>query len=172
MFPDVNSIGIRRKRLNLSQNQLAKRVGISQSMLTKIERGLVIPSYSKAVDIFNELDALEHTDDKIATDMMKKDVTKLKSSDTAEKAARLAKKYAISQFPVIEGSRIVGSIKTSDLLELPKGTKVGWKMNTPFPTVNENAPISTIRELLKHEQAVVVVRKSDIIGIITAEDLL
>lgn len=172
MFPNINSIGIRRKRLNLSQNQLAKKVGISQSMLTKIERGLVIPSYGKAVDIFNELDALEHTDDKIATDMMKKDVTCLKSSDTVEKAAKLAKKYAISQFPVVDGDRIIGSIRTSDLLELPKDMKIGWKINTPFPTVNENAPITTIRELLKHEQAVLVVRKSDIIGIVTAEDLL
>jgi len=172
MFPVLSSIGIRRKRLDLTQNAFAKRVGISQSMLTKIERGKTIPSYKIAVEIFGKLDEIEHHGEKAAKEFMNSKVIGLEGTDTIEKAARLAKQHGISQFPVLSGGRIVGSTRTSDLIVLPKGAKVGWKMEPPFPTVHEDTPIIVVRSLLAHAPAVVVVRKGAIVGMITAEDLL
>ena len=172
LFPNLKSIRIRRKRLELSQMKFSKLVGISQSMLTKIENGIVIPSYKKAIDIFEKLDELENSTEKVAKDIMHKNVIKLKTTDTVENAVKLAKSHGISQFPIVDNGRFVGSIQTLDLIGLNYDMKIGWKINTPFPTVNENTPINIIREMLKHEQAIIVVNKGEIVGIITAEDFL
>lgn len=171
-FPSLQSIRIRRKRLELGQMKFSKLVGISQSMLAKVESGVVIPSYQKAIDMFEKLDELEHSNEKTAGDIMHKNVIKLKPTDPVEKAARLAKSYGISQFPIVDDKRLLGSIQTLDLIGLDPDVKVGWKSNAPFPAVNESTPVSTVRELLKHERAVIVVNKGGLVGIITAEDFL
>jgi predicted transcriptional regulator len=171
-FPALQSIGIRRKRLELSQAKFSKMAGLSQSMLNKIENGVVVPSYKIAIDIFEKLDELENSKEKTAMNIMHKNVVKLKPTDTVEKASRLAKSYSISQFPVVDDDRHVGSIQTIDLIELQHDMKIGAKLNTPFPTVNENTPVNIIREILKHDKAVIVVNKKGISGIITAEDFL
>lgn len=172
MFPNLDAIGIRRRRLGATQSAFAKSVGISQSMLTKIERGKVMPSYGMAIKIFEKLQELEKGETKTAAEVMRKKVFELKNSDTVGTAATLAKRHSLSQFPVVSAGRIVGSISTTDLVGLDRGTKIGWKMQPPFPTVNEETPIGIVKELIKHEKAVVVARRGEIVGIITAEDLL
>ena len=172
MFPEISTIKMRRKRIGVSQSRLAKSVGISQSLLTKIENGKAMPSYSKAVDIFERLDELEHRDEKKAKDVMRREVITLQEADTAEKAAAIAKAKGISQFPVLKSGRIIGSIRTIDIAGLEKSHKVGWSVSPPFPTVGEDTPISLIKELLKRDGAVVVVRGADIVGIVSPEDLL
>ena len=59
MFPELTSISIRRRRLGLTQKKLSAKAEISQSLLTKIERGLVIPNYKTACNIFEILDEQE-----------------------------------------------------------------------------------------------------------------
>lgn len=172
MFPEITSIGIRRKKLGLSQNGFAKMAGISQSMLTKIEHGTTMPSYKKAIELFNTLDELEHREEKTAKDLMKKGVITLQADDTIDKASKLAKKNGVSQFIVLDHGKIVGGVKTTNLIDVPKSAKIRPQLEPPFPTINENAPASIIKELLKHEQAVIVIRNGDIVGIITAEDFL
>jgi len=172
LFPELQSIRIRRKKLNISQNEFAKSVGISQSMLTKIENGVVVPSYKKAADIFEKLEELEHRDEKTAKEIMKKNVIKLRTFDTVGKAAKYAKSYGVSQFPVVDKGKIIGSIETPDLIDMDLSTRIGFKFNPPFPTMNESTPVSIIREVLKYQRAIIVVKKGEIEGIITAEDLL
>lgn len=172
MFPQLESVGIRRKKLGLTQSSFAKSIGLSQSMLTKIERGKTVPNYNIAVQIFSKLEQEENRGEISIKDVMKKTVIELKPSDSIQTAAKIAKKHGISQFPVTQNGKIVGSIRTSDLIGLPKEAKVGWKIEAPFPTVHENSPISVVKKLLAHNPAVIVVRKDQIIGLVTAEDLL
>ncbi|MDE1846255.1 MAG: helix-turn-helix domain-containing protein, partial [Candidatus Micrarchaeota archaeon] len=163
MFPELSSIGIRRRKAGMTQSAFAKAVGISQSMLTKIERGKTVPSYKIAVEIFNKLEGIEHQGEKVAREFMNKKVIALDSADSVAEAARLAKQHSISQFPVVSKGKIVGSTSTLDLIVLPKEAKVGWSLKPPFPTVHEETPLSTIRSLLTTGPAVVVVRKDQII---------
>lgn len=172
MFPELSLIKERRKRLGITQIKLAKIVGISQSMLAKIENGYVEPSYKVAVEIFKKLEELEHTNEKKASDVMNEKVVALKPNNTIEKASQLAKKYNFSQFPVVENGRQVGSIRTSDMMLVNKEDKVAQHMVEPFPTVSESTPVSLIREILKSNQAVIVVSKGKIVGIITSHDLI
>ncbi len=171
-FPNLRDIQRRRKILGLTQNQLAKRVGISQSLLTKIERGKVVPNYGIATEIFTVLEELENVDQKLAKDIMHKNVITLKPNDTVERAARLAKKYAISQFPVVEGHRQLGSVASSDLIWNSKSSKIRDIHKEPFPSVNETTPISVVKGILRSSRAVIVLNKGEITGIITADDLL
>lgn len=56
MLPSLDEIAKRRKLLGLTQKQLAKIAGVSQSFIAKIESGKIDPSYSKAKAIFDTLE--------------------------------------------------------------------------------------------------------------------
>src|SRR3989338_3454114 len=51
MLPELSEIGKRRRRLGVTQTQLAKLAGVSQSLIAKIEAGKVYPHFFK----FNRL---------------------------------------------------------------------------------------------------------------------
>ncbi len=171
-FPKLTDIQRRRKLLGLTQSQLAKQVNVSQSLLTKVERGLVVPNYEIAMNIFSVLESMESKDQVIAKDAMHAHVITLKPSDTIQKAVALVKKHTISQFPVVEGHRLVGSIASLDLVGESRNARIGDILREPFSTVNETTPISVVKSILKSSRAVVVLNKGEIRGIITAEDLL
>ena len=59
MLPKIEDIKRRRKILELTQTELAKMAGISQSLLVKIEAGRVSPTYDKAERIFLALESIE-----------------------------------------------------------------------------------------------------------------
>ena len=171
-FPSLADVQRRRKILGLTQSQLAKQVGISQSLLTKIERGLVVPNYKTATEIFAFLESAENTNQKLAKDAMHSHVIALKPSDTVQKAVALVKKHAFSQFPVVEGHKLVGSIASVDLIGKQRSASVRDMLEEPFPAVNETTPLSVVKSILKSSRAVLVLNKGEIKGIITAEDLL
>ncbi len=172
MFPELTSISIRRRRLGLTQKKLSAKAEISQSLLTKIERGLVIPNYKTACNIFEILDEQEYKQEKTLFDVMRRKVMTLKSSENVEKAIEMAKKYSISQFPVLENGKIVGAITTNLLVDIKKNTRIKDIMKEPFPTLNANTPLTIASNLLKQYPAIIIVQNSSIIGIVTAEDLL
>ncbi len=172
MFPELISISIRRRKLGLTQKQLSTKAGISQSLLTKIERGLVTPNYKTACNIFEILDENEYKQEKKLSDVMRRKVITLKSSEYIEKAAEMAKKHSISQFPILENDKIVGAITTNLLVDIKKHTRIKDIMKEPFPTLSANTPLTIASNLLKQYPAIIVVQNSSIIGIVTAEDLL
>ncbi|MDE1855291.1 MAG: CBS domain-containing protein [Candidatus Micrarchaeota archaeon] len=171
-FPNLTDIQRRRKVLGLTQSQLAKQVGVSQSLLTKIERGLVVPNYKTATEIFDFLEGVENADQKLAKDAMHTHVITLKPADTVQKAVALVKKHSFSQFPVLEGHKLVGSIASVDLIGRQKSSSIRDMLEDPFPAVNETTPLSIVKSILKSSRAVIVLNKGEIRGIITAEDLL
>ena len=172
MFPSLNDIARRRHRLGMTQNGLAKLSGVSQSLITKIERGLVVPNYSLACEIFDVLEREEHRTERKARDVMHQPVMLLAPNDPVSKAISLAKRHAVSQFPVVQKDIVVGSITTGMLVGIGKDVLVSEVMNGPFPTVSGDTPISGVASLLKSSQAVIVVDGGSIRGIIAAENLL
>ena len=55
MLPSIESIKQQRLKINLTQKQLAKEVGVSTSMINQIESGRSRPSYDTAKKIFEVL---------------------------------------------------------------------------------------------------------------------
>ena len=171
-FPEPSAIAPRRRRLGITQQKLAHEASISQSMLAKIESGKVQPGYAVARRIFEVLEADETRDGKAAGEVMHGPVIALESSDTVEKAAKIAHEKQISQFPIMRDGVVVGSIRTSELVGLKPEARVGWSMSEPFPSVGKKTPISSIIPLVKTQQAVIVIDGGKMIGIITADDLI
>ncbi len=172
MFPELSTIYLKRKRLGITQKELSKKAGISQSLLTKIERGVVIPNYKTACNLFELLEEYEYKKEKTLSEIMRKNVILLSTSDTISKIIRLAKKHSISQFPIFEDEKVVGAITTNDLIGIGKDIPVKNVMHEPFPTLSENTPISIASNILKQFPAIIVVHGRSIVGIVTAEDLL
>ncbi|MEM3017455.1 MAG: CBS domain-containing protein [Candidatus Bathyarchaeia archaeon] len=181
MLPQLEEIEKRRRSLGLSQKELAKAVGVSQSMIAKIETGRINPSYIKTKAIFDHLESLEKRREIKVGEIVQGKVVGVQKDDPVSKATRIMNETGYSQLPVFDGTRIVGSITEKTVLNQilagkdPKelsALRVESVMEESFPTVNEDAPLTVISALLQYSQAVLVTRKGQIRGIVTKADLL
>lgn len=179
MFQDLEKIKYFRKKIGLTQFELAKLSGVSQSMIAKIEREKIEPSYSIAVKIFTTLEKelSKNYNTLTAKDIINKKIISVDSGDNIENTILLMKKHAISQLPVIKNKKVLGSISEETLVKnydklKNKMIKVKEIMDEPFPRVPENTSIFLIRELLKEYSAVLTINGSNLTGIITKSDLL
>ena len=183
MLPNLDEYRKRRKLLKLSQYQLAKKAGVSQSLIAKMESKRIEPSYNKVKMIDQALDGEEQkqTTSIRAKDVYTNKIAKVNASDPIIKAIKIMQTNGFSQLPVYDNNRTVGSITEHSILhaqseendyKLSSNVKVEKIMEPPFPQINEDTPIGPIKSLLEHYQAVLVTRKDKPIGIITRADLL
>ena len=181
MMPSLSSIKERRKRLGWTQKELAKRSGVSQSAIAKIERGKMEPSYSMAMKIFNALDEGEREkyEGKKAKDLMNTDVIFLSPKDRVKKARELMKEHGISQIPIVDKGKVVGMITENDILEGYEKHGAGIVdlfvedvMGPPPIAVRKDTRMDAVVELLREEQALLVVEDDKLVGIITRADIV
>lgn len=177
---DLSEIRKLRRKLGISQAELAYRSGVSQSLIARMESGKVDPGYTKVMAILAALDnAREKTIP--VSGVMSTRVYGVMASDSVESAANKMKKYDVSQVPVFEGGRIIGSLSEStivgqmasgaDLKELSK-RRVSSCMEDPLPTVSPNTPLAVASMLLEGSPAVIVTERERVTGIVTKADLL
>jgi predicted transcriptional regulator len=162
-----------RNEAGLTQRQLAELVGISQAHIAKIEKESVDPRLSTVNKI---LEILTKGEGKKCGDVMTRNVISAKQSDTVQTVSRLMMRNAISQLPVIESGKVVGTVTeegiVSNLSSTIADAKVEKIMQAPMPQVPENTNISMIRPMLENHYGVLVTRRGEVIGIITRSDLL
>lgn len=176
IFPDINNIKERRIKLGINQKELAQRAGVSQSLIAKLEKGKIEVSYSIVKKIFLLLESMEHKNEKKASDIMSNKVYFLKKTDSIKAAKEMMKNKNISQIPIIEKNKSIGSISESDILdhfdEDINSMRVENIISPAFPIIDTQTPISTIISLLKYSGAVLVSKEGNISGIITKSDLI
>ena len=112
----INEIKNLRKKLGLTQGELARQAGVSQSLIAKIEAGTIDPTYSKATAVINTLKSLSTSKEIIASKIMIKNVIFVSPTDPIKKAIQKMKKYAISQMPVLDEKRVVGIVSEKAIL--------------------------------------------------------
>ncbi len=178
MFPEIEMIKIKRKRLGLTQKKLAELVGVSQPLIARIESGDFDPKLSLIRKIFNVLEEVEGkaiNAEKIMNYPVKIINAKAKLIDAVETMM----KHDISQMPVVKKDEIVGSITESSVVKimLEKGTNAGKTrveecMEPPFPIVPKHERLNTISKLLLNSPAVIVCEEKEILGIITKHDVM
>jgi len=162
-----------RAEAGLTQRQLAEMIGVSQAHIAKIEKEKVDPRLSTVNKI---LQVLTEREGKKCGEIMTRHVVSLKPTDKVSKASQLMMKHAISQLPVLEGGKIIGTI-TEDSIIRNLSTTLAEEMaerimQAPLPSVPESTNISMIQPLLQNHPAVLVVRRGEIVGIIARSDLL
>ncbi len=165
-----------RKRLGLTQVQLAKKANVSQSLIAKIESGIIDPTYSNAQKIFSALNDLSKQHEMTAEEVMQKKLIFVQSNDDLKKAIELMKKHEISQMPVIDDGNLAGLVSESTILDSimkgRTGSKVKDVMQDSPPSVSKKTSINVVSNLLKFFSMVIVSEKGHYIGLITKADLI
>ena len=180
MLPALELIPERRRKLGLTQSQLAELAGVSQSYIAKLEAGNIEPSYVKVKALFEALDKLEQKKQLSASQVMNRNVVGIQKNTVIHDAIDLMRRHGFSQLPVMDDELPVGSVSEGTLLDHLLAVKKNESqakyvyeiMDDPFPQVGEDAPVSLVTSLLKFYPAVLVQRKGKILGIITKADLL
>ena len=181
-FPSTSEIRRLRKSLDVTQAQLAKESGVSQSTIAKIESGSTSASYETVVRIFETLERMRDrarlvTASKIAS----RDIVTIQSVDTVKSASELMGRTGFSQLPVLKGTMSVGSISEKKIFEAIRSgksmaqigsMKVQAIMDDSYPLVSENTPISIITSMMGGFDAVLVTDNGRVTGMITNADLI
>ncbi|MBS7646279.1 CBS domain-containing protein [Candidatus Bathyarchaeota archaeon] len=180
MLPSLDEIAKRRKMLGLTQKQLAKIAGVSQSFIAKIESGKIDPSYGKVKSIFDVLERMEFKENHTAKEIFHEGVVGVQKRDNVAKAISLMMEHGFSQIPVFDGEKCVGCISEKTILSQVTAAKDFSEVSKKFveeimeeapPQIDENAPVPLVSNLLHFYPAVLVTRKGRIVGIITKADL-
>ena len=174
---EISEIKKIRKKLGLTQGDLARKSGVSQSLVAKIEAGRLDPSYSNIKKIFSALDELSLKEEKQAKDIMNKKIISVNANEKVFNVIRTMKRYGFSQMPVEEKGKIVGLITERLLIEIidnPKFTEMRIKeiMEECPPIITPETRLEVISNLLKHFSIVLVAEKGDYKGLISKTDLL
>lgn len=169
-----------RKKASLTQAELAKRAGVSQALIARIEAGDVDPRLSTVKKIYNAITDAER-EKKLAKDYMSAPLINAGADETVDEAISKLRKHKISQMPVVEKGAVVGSISEKDILvklsasknpeELRK-LRISSIMSEPFPIIGANTDLRSISALLEYHQAVLVQEGGKPVGIICPTNLL
>jgi len=157
----------------LTQKRLAELVGVSQAHIAKIEQGKVDPRLST---VNKMLQVLTEGKEKKCRNLMTRGVLFARPEDSVLKVSEIMVRHAISQMPVIDGHKVVGTITEESIIRKLGSNianeKVKNVMDPPLPIVSEETSIDAIRPLLERRQGVLVAKGKKVIGIITRSDLL
>jgi predicted transcriptional regulator len=182
-LPELSEIASRRKKLGITQKELANEAMVSRSLIAKVERGLANPSFNQAKKIFEVLKKME-TKNLVGLEWVKvsaiqnQDVIYAYPDELLCVVQERMEKKAYSQFPVRVGDRICGSItergiskvllsRRKDIQKL----KVKDAMEQPFPQVASDTPVHVIIPILQLQQAILTIENGEIKGIVTNSDI-
>lgn len=172
---NVKDIKTLRKRLGLTQGELAKRAQVSQSLIAKIESGRLDPTYSNAIKIFDALQDVGKQKELKAKDVMTPKIISVGPGNTIKDAIDVMRKHSISQVPVIEDNKSIGLVSESVILDAMlagKGKKVKDIMSDAPPVLSKKSSISVVSNLLKFFPLILVSDEGELKGVITKSDLL
>jgi predicted transcriptional regulator len=177
MITDLHEIKHLRKKLGLTQGQLAKYASVSQSLIAKIESEKIDPTFTKAQKIFAALRSLSTKEEKKALSLMNTELIGLAPTDSLKKAIKKMKKYSISQLPVLDEKKAVGLISESAILDAiinstSSDAEIKTVMDDVPPTIASDASMKVVSHLLKYYPLVLVAERGKLLGLITKSDLL
>lgn len=176
MITNLNEIKKIRKKLGISQIALAQKAQVSQSLVAKVESGILDPSFSNAQKLFRALEDLSHKHAILAKDVMQTKIISCKSKDNIKTVIAKMKKFDISQMPVIENNNCLGRISDRLIMDAIINNKenamISEIMDDAPPVITEEAKLEIFSNLLKYYSLVLVAKKGKLKGIITKADII
>lgn len=169
-----------RLQLGLTQEKLANATGLSQGLIARIESGKVDPRTSTLRKIINTLESAKQKVIR-AEDLMVSPTLTVNYNKPVKKAVQIMQENSISQLPVLKNNIPVGMLNERTLLkkieyssnpdEL-KNKKVGDVMGEVPPLISKSTDLRSVLPLLEFNNAVLVLDKGKLCGIITRSDIL
>jgi len=175
MVIEISEIKDIRKKLDITQSDLAKLSGVSQSLIAKIEAGRLDPTYTNAQKIFLALRDYSKKNEVIASNIISGKIISINPTSLIKDAITKMKKNGFSQLPVIHDNKAIGMISEATILDAlieNKGKTVEDIMDSPPPIVSMETSIDAITDLFRYFPMVLVSNKGKIEGVITKTDLL
>ena len=172
---EISEIRSIRKQLGLTKAELSKQAMVSQSLIAKMEAGLLDPSYSNVKKIFDVLNNISKNKELKAKDIMNKKLISISPDTKIKDVIKEMRRHGISQMPVIKDNNCVGLVSDSILLDAfsRKGVeKVSDIMADSPPIIAKDTSIDIISNLLKFYPIVMVSEKGRLEGVITKADIL
>ncbi len=178
-LPNLEELKKLRKELGLTQSELAKKAGVSQPLIARIESLDVDPRLSTFRKIYETLEEIKK--EKIsAEEVMHFPVVTVSADSKLRDTIEIMSETDFSQLPVVEDGTPVGSISESNILneiEISDPNEVDKKkvkdcMGSGFPTVSPSTDIKGVVGMLEHTPAVLVMDKGELVGVITKQDIM
>ncbi len=178
--PTPDELKKHRKMLGLTQAELARKAGVSQPLIARIEAGDIDPRLSTISKIVDVLKRKEVVVNLPVEEIMKSPVLFISPESTLKEASKLMEKHGISQLPVVSEGRQLGSISEElvvNEISFTKPEKIAEKkvkdvMKGGFPTVGKDANISMVSKLMESSSVVLVMEMGKIVGIISRADFM
>lgn len=166
----VEKIKEKRRELGWSQKTLAKRAGVSKSLVGKLERGDNIPNYKNVCKIYN---AFEEKGNTKAEDYMNEDIVSVNVEDRIKKAAKMMKDNDFSQLPVKRNNNYVGLITSTDIAsEEDRDKPIETMKLHSLPVIPYDTPKEDFTDMFNTHRAVLIEKNGKKLGLITPADLL
>jgi len=169
-----------RRRIGLTQAELARKAGVSQSLIARLEAGTVNPRLSTLMKIYNALK--EYLEEEVTVDrVMHSPVIYVYIDEKLDRIVELMWVNGISQIPVLDrAGSVVGTVHERDVVEAflkhrekALTLKAMDVMSEPLPIVPKNAKLSSVIKILRGEfPAVLVAERGNIAGIVTRSDVM
>ena len=178
---EPSQIASARKRLGLTQTELSRRCGVSQSLIAKIEANQLDPTYSKLRAISDVLEHLDAAPQLTAEKVMHREVVLMFATETVEQGIEHLAHHGISQIPVFDQGTLVGTVTESSLLDhlrrhrdRPEGAHAPVRevMTEALPQVPPETGLDALLSVLDVFPAVLVSANGRLQGIVTKSDLL
>ncbi len=179
-LPSIDDLRKLRRKLSLTQSEVARLAGVSQSLVSQIESGEVDPRLSTLRRIVDALNREESGREILAEDIYIRNLIYVSPQDLVTEAANTMWANSISQLPVIHNGKNLGSISEKSITaQIAKGSAMDLAnktieeiMQDPFPMIGRHTRIEAIVTLLQDNPAVLVIEDGKIDGIITKADVL
>ena len=179
-LPTPEDLKKRRNELGLTQSDLAKRAGVSQPLIARIESGDVDPRLSTVRKILNAFEDAEKEQQIIIRDLMHSPAIHVSPEDSVEAVVNLMHIHGFSQIPVLDRGIPVGSVSEDMIVKLMSESKkksisqlkISGIMGEAFPTVSPGISISVVSHILEGNPAVLVVEKGTVVGVVTKHDVM
>lgn len=179
-LPTARDIRSNRKRLDLTQAELAEEAGVSQPLIARIENENVDPRFSTVKAIVEALNRAERKEVTVE-EVMSPDVVRAEAGDEVREAIDAMRENGYSQLPVLEEGHPVGSITEREVVhalstagdpEALAGEEIREVMGPPFPTAEPGTTVEEAYSILEDAGALLVMDKGEVVGIVAKADLL
>ncbi len=166
--------------MGLTQSELARRAGVSQAYISRLEKGRVDPRLSTVKRILSALEEGEKPG-AILREVMSRPVIAVALDDAVSEAVRKMTEHGFSQLPVLRQGVPVGSLSERTIMRRMAGTRnpraVGIRrvseiMEPAPPSLPPEAEVSQALSLLEVFPMVLVMEAGTVVGIVTRADFL